>query len=99
MPIPVVSSRYTSGTEATPLFDETNSCRAAGCKWDLFKGAKAKFVPSIVGEEQYAAVKAFFAGSVPVDGFIQWRQDAAAARVIQTKFAGPKAGRPVFSEQ
>jgi hypothetical protein len=93
---------YTSGTEATPVFDESTSCRAAGCKWDLFKGAKAKFVPSIVSEEQYAAVKAFFGGSVPVDGFIQWRQDdaAAVAMVIQTNVTtGTNPDRVKFSEQ
>lgn len=65
---------YSSGSEVTPEFAETYTCKAAGCKWDLFENSIPKFVPSIVDQEQYKAVKAFYAGAIEVGGYIQWHQ-------------------------
>ena len=39
---------YSSGTESSPDFAETNNCKAAGCLWTLYQNSKPKFVPSIV---------------------------------------------------
>lgn len=65
---------YSSGTESVPDFDETYNCKAAGCTWDLYRGSKARFVPSIVDETHYGAVVNFFRGALEVEGYIQWAQ-------------------------
>lgn len=68
---------YSSGQESAPQFDVTANCKAAGCTWDLYKGAKAGFAPSIVDSTQFAAVEAYFAAapySIPTVGYFQWKQ-------------------------
>lgn len=68
---------YSSGQEPAPQFDETASCKDAGCTWDLYKGAKAAFAPSIVDGAQLAAVQAYFAAapySIQTVGYFQWKQ-------------------------
>jgi len=63
---------YSSGTETSPDYAETSACKSAGCTWDLYKNAKAQFVPSIVNADQYDAVKTYFAStySISVTGYI-----------------------------
>lgn len=39
---------YSTGTESSPVYDETSNCKSQGCVWTLFKNAKGSFVPSIV---------------------------------------------------
>ena len=70
---------YTSGGEGTPQLDALMG-ELGDIPWDLYKGAKAKFVPSIVGKGQVAAVKKFFEGEVgvKVDGFVTWGQEHTA---------------------
>lgn len=69
---------YSSGQESAPEFAETNSCKDAGCTWELYKTTQAKFAPSIVAASQFDAVKQFFQNnstlSISVDGFFQWAQ-------------------------
>ena len=71
---------YSSGSEGAPQFDPTNSCKDAGCTWELYKGCKALFAPSIVAANQYPAVQNFFQQNsslaIPVAGFFQWAQTA-----------------------
>jgi len=57
---------YSSGQEGAPEFAETNSCKDAGCTWDLYKGSKAVVAPSIVDSTQYAAVKAWFSSNLGI---------------------------------
>ena len=68
---------YSSGQETSPQLDITSSC-APDCSWDLYRGAKAKFAPSIVDESHLPAVREFFEGNttlgIKVDGFFQWKQ-------------------------
>ena len=69
---------YSSGDEKAPEFDETASCVDAGCTWDLYAGARADIMPSIVDDSQYAAVASWFAGrSLTTTGFVQWKQVAS----------------------
>ena len=67
---------YSSGYETSPEFAETSSCQAAGCTWNLYKGAHAKFVPSIVKSTQYATVVSYFKQNygITCQGYIQWAQ-------------------------
>merc|ERR550525_81214 len=69
---------YSSGQEGTPEFAETNSCKNAGCTWELYKGAKAVIAPSIVDSSQYAAVKEWFSTKLGIStrGYFQWSQVA-----------------------
>lgn len=75
---------YSSGRESEPEFAETNSCKDAGCTWDLYGGAKAMFVPSIVAETQYSSVKSWFAQNhgIDVNGFFEWQQRAGESTVV-----------------
>jgi len=70
---------YTSGGEGMPQLEPLMG-QMGDIPWDLYKGAKAKFVPSIVGKVQVAAVKKFFEGEVgvKVDGFVTWGQEHTA---------------------
>lgn len=70
---------YTSGGEGVPQLEPLMG-ELGDIPWDLYKGARAKFVPSIVGKGQVAAVKKFFEGKVgvKVDGFITWGQEHTA---------------------
>ena len=44
-------------------------------RWDLYKGAKARFAPSIVEPGQYAEVVSHFAAQgITASGFFEWRQ-------------------------
>ena len=73
---------YSSGGEAKPEFAPTASCAAAGCTWELYRGAKAKLVPSIVDATQYDEVAAWFAAnlSVKTAGFFEWAQHKSMER-------------------
>ncbi len=51
---------YSDGTELTPDFSETGSCKDAGCTWDLYKNAFALMIPSIVDESHYQPSVDFF---------------------------------------
>ena len=67
---------YSSGSEAAPEFDETASCKDAGCTWELYVGAKAAFAPSIVEPSQLDAVTAYFtAKKIRTVGFFEWKQE------------------------
>ena len=67
---------YSSGSESAPQFDETNSCKEAGCTWELYVGAKAAFAPSIVDPTQLPAVEAFFKPlGIRTAGYFQWKQE------------------------
>lgn len=72
---------YSSGSEPAPEFDATNSCKEAGCTWQLYVGSKAAFAPSIVDPSHLAAVKQFFAplGITPA-GYFQWKQESVRLR-------------------
>eukprot|EP00041_Stephanoeca_diplocostata_P027246 m.747638 g.747638 ORF g.747638 m.747638 type:complete len:877 (-) comp23144_c0_seq2:155-2785(-) len=72
---------YSSGTESAPDFDETYNCKAAGCTWDLYRGARARFVPSIVDETHYGAVMNYFRGALVVEGYLQWAQHLELSHV------------------
>ena len=67
---------YSSGSEGAPEFAETSSCADAGCTWDLYVGAHAAFVPSIVVDTQYDEVTSWFESNygIATAGFIQWAQ-------------------------
>lgn len=66
---------YSNGNESSPMFDETWACKNAGCTWDLYENAKARFVPTIVDASQYAEVKDWFAAKgIETSGFFQWEQ-------------------------
>jgi hypothetical protein len=69
---------YSSGQESSPEFDETATCVDQGCTWDLYKGCKAQFAPSIVDDSQFNEVQTYFEGpngyGIPVAGFFQWAQ-------------------------
>ena len=43
------------------MFAETNSCKAAGCTWDLYKGAHAAIAPSVVDAAMNDEVHGYFA--------------------------------------
>lgn len=75
---------YSSGSEGSPEFAETNSCKDAGCTWDLYKGAKAVIAPSIVDSTQYAAVKSYFSSNLGITtkGYFQWAQQKTDAVVV-----------------
>lgn len=75
---------YSSGQEGVPEFAETSSCKAAGCTWDLYKGAKAVIAPSIVDSSQYIAVKEWFSThlSISTRGYFQWAQVARTEIVV-----------------
>jgi len=66
---------YSSGHEQAPEFATTYTCTAAGCNWDLYQNCGADFVPSIVDDSHYAAVKAWATNTVgvPASGFFQWK--------------------------
>ena len=67
---------YSSGSEAAPDFDETASCKDAGCTWELYVGAKAAFAPSIVESSQLDAVTAYFsARKIQTVGYFEWKQE------------------------
>eukprot|EP00041_Stephanoeca_diplocostata_P020948 m.479398 g.479398 ORF g.479398 m.479398 type:complete len:70 (-) comp21700_c0_seq10:941-1150(-) len=51
-----------------------NNCKDAGCTWDLYKGARGKFIPSVVDGTHYAAVQNYFREKLQVAGYIQWAQ-------------------------
>jgi len=73
---------YSSGRESAPEFAETNSCKDAGCTWDLYKGSKAAIVPSLVEAGHYAATKAFFANmSISLKGYYQWAQTSGSEQM------------------
>ena len=76
---------YSSGSEPAPEFAPTASCAAAGCGWDLYRGAKAQLAPSIVDASQYEAVRAFFAANVSMQtaGFIEWKQQKARDALVE----------------
>lgn len=66
---------YTSGSERSPMFDETNFCKDSGCTWGLYVGGRAAFAPSIVTASQYSAVQSYFsARNITTAGYIQWAQ-------------------------
>eukprot|EP01063_Lacrimia_lanifica_P023619 TRINITY_DN3123_c0_g1_i1.p1 TRINITY_DN3123_c0_g1~~TRINITY_DN3123_c0_g1_i1.p1 ORF type:complete len:793 (+),score=321.77 TRINITY_DN3123_c0_g1_i1:52-2430(+) len=70
---------YSSGTEAAPSFDWD------GTPFKAFRGMAPhmKMVPSVVDATHYPAVRAFFANnSIPLHGFIQWRQEPAAETAV-----------------
>lgn len=68
---------YSSGTETSPVLAETASCASAGCTWELYKGAKAAFAPSIVDADQLDAATSYFTNKgMTIDGFFQWKQIA-----------------------
>ena len=76
---------YSSGSEPAPEFAPTASCAAAGCGWDLYRGAKAQLAPSIVDASQYEAVRAFFAANISMQtaGFIEWKQQKARDALVE----------------
>jgi hypothetical protein len=51
---------YSSGMEGQPVFDETSSCKATGCTWDLYKNSHAAFVPSIITHFHYPEIATYF---------------------------------------
>jgi len=67
---------YSTGREGTPELLETNSCKDAGCTWDIYTGCKAEIAPSIVEESHYAATKTFFESTVQrsLKGYFMWAQ-------------------------
>merc|ERR1712050_189815 len=75
---------YSSGSESAPEFAETNSCKDAGCTWDLYKTSTAAIVPSIVDTSQYAAVQKYFSANlgIVVKGYYQWAQASGFEHVI-----------------
>jgi len=75
--IDVISPQlYANGDETSPEFAGTWSCQNLGgmsCTWDLYKNAKARFVPTIVDASQYDEVEAYFANKgIETTGFFQW---------------------------
>eukprot|EP00755_Sulcionema_specki_P026254 Sspe_Gene.158::Locus_55_Transcript_1_1_Confidence_1.000_Length_756::g.158::m.158 len=64
---------YSSGTEAKPSFDWSGVPFSAFHKMP----SSTLMVPSIVDSTQYPAVQAFFSNSsLPLHGYVQWRQVA-----------------------
>jgi len=69
---------YSSGSEGSPEYAETNSCKAAGCTWDLYKGAHAAIAPSIVDAAMNDEVHGYFDNlGISTVGFFEWKQRAA----------------------
>ena len=85
---------YSSGSEAAPELAPTAACAAAGCTWELYRGAKPAIAPSIVDASQYAAAQAFFAANISVKlaGFFEWKQEKRG--VGQEKTAAAAEARP-----
>jgi len=64
---------YSSGQERTPELAETNSCKAAGCTWDLWKNARPIIAPSIVSANQYEAARSGLS-QLNFGGYVVWEQ-------------------------
>ena len=68
---------YTWGGEEEPEFDQTWPCADQGfnCTWEAYKGAKAKFMPSLVEfDGHYKKVDSFFKKiGIKVNGYFQWK--------------------------
>jgi len=64
---------YSSGEERSPELAETNSCKKAGCTWDLWKNSKAIFAPSIVSASQYEAARTGLS-QLNMGGYVVWEQ-------------------------
>jgi len=67
---------YSSGRESQPELVPTNSCKDAGCTWDLYANCKAQIAPSIVEPSHYAPSKAFFQQRISrtTNGYFMWAQ-------------------------
>ena len=67
---------YSSGSESAPELVPTNSCKDAGCTFDLYTSCKAEIAPSIVEPSHYPATKDFFSTSVSraTKGYFMWAQ-------------------------
>jgi len=85
--IDVISPQlYTSGYERAPMFDETGLCVQQGCTWDLYKGFKGKFAPSICTAGQYGAVQSYFSSKygIECEGFFEWSQRRGTRRSLNS---------------
>lgn len=61
---------YTTGMEKQNQYDTSG-----GVTWNLYAGAKAKVIPSIIKANMYADAQTYFAQQkVTLSGFIQWSQ-------------------------
>jgi hypothetical protein len=67
---------YSSGSESAPELVPTNSCKDAGCTFDLYTTCKAEIAPSIVEPSHYPATKEFFSTTVSraTKGYFMWAQ-------------------------
>ena len=64
---------YTTGGEGAEFAASTGQLGDVG--YEHYVGAKAKFVPSIVSEDQVDEVREYFAEKgIEVAGFVQWQQ-------------------------
>jgi len=74
---------YSSGSESAPELAETNSCKDAGCTWDLYKDCHAELAPSIVEPSHYGPSKDFFQSKLQrgTRGYFVWAQTKAAVAV------------------
>ena len=71
---------YSSGMEGAPCLLETYACQSTGCTWDLYKGFKGKFIPSIVRPSHYEESQKFFSEKYGIEtaGYIMWAQNGRA---------------------
>ena len=66
---------YSDGQEAEPEYEAEDPNRNVA--YERYKGAKAKFVPSIASADQVDRVKLFFQQKgITVDGYVQWKQES-----------------------
>jgi hypothetical protein len=67
---------YSTGREGAPELVPTNSCKDAGCTFDIYTTCKAEIAPSIVEPSHYAATKEFFSSTVSraTKGYYMWAQ-------------------------
>lgn len=61
---------YSSGTEKQP-----QTVTSSGVSWDVWKGAKATIIPSIVDGTHWQATQNFFQNQgIPLGGYLQWAE-------------------------
>jgi len=61
---------YSSGTEKQP-----QTVTSSGVSWDVWKGAKAVIIPSIVDGTHWEATNKFFQNQgIPLGGYLQWAE-------------------------
>ena len=86
---------FTMGAESAPELEPSR-----GVRYEEYKHARAKLVPSIVSADQVDDVTKFFeAKGMRIDGFLQWQGGKRAARTPgKTKTGEQDANGPTYTD-